>query len=32
MKQQILDILSKSTSNGMKAEEIMELINGTMAK
>lgn len=28
MKQQILDILDKSTSNGMKAEEIMELING----
>lgn len=32
MKQQILDILDKSTSNGMKAEEIMELINETMAK
>lgn len=28
MKQQILDILDKSTSNGMKAKEIMELING----
>lgn len=28
MKQQILDILDKSTSNGMKSEEIMELING----
>jgi hypothetical protein len=27
MKQQILDILDKSTSNGMKAKEIMELLN-----
>lgn len=26
MKQQILDILDKSTSNGMKAKEIMELM------
>ena len=26
MKQQILDILDKSTSNGMKAEEIMQLL------
>lgn len=26
MKQQILEILDKSTNNGMKAEEIMELI------
>lgn len=28
MKQQILEILDKSTNNGMKADEIMELING----
>ncbi len=26
MKQQILEILDKSTNNGMKADEIMELI------
>lgn len=26
MKQQILDILDKSTSNGMKSEEIMRLL------
>lgn len=26
MKQQILDILDKSTNNGMKAEEIMKLL------
>lgn len=26
MKQQILEILDKSTNNGMKAEEIMELL------
>lgn len=32
MKQKILEILDKSTNNGMKAEEIMELINGTMAE
>ena len=28
MKQKILEILDKSTNNGMKADEIMELING----
>ena len=27
MKQQILDILDKSTNNGMKAKEIMELLD-----
>nr|DAJ83791.1 MAG TPA: type-2 restriction enzyme [Caudoviricetes sp.] len=32
MRRQILDILDKSTNNGMKADEIMELIDGTMAK
>ena len=26
MKQQILDVLDKSTNNGMKAEEIMEIV------
>lgn len=26
MKQQILDILDKSTNNGMKADEIMQLL------
>lgn len=27
MKQQILEVLDKSTNNGMKAEEIMQLFN-----
>lgn len=27
MKQQILEILDKSTNNGMKADEIMQLLN-----
>lgn len=26
MKQQILEVLDKSTNNGMKAEEIMEIV------
>lgn len=26
MKQQILEVLDKSTSNGMKADEIMEIV------
>lgn len=31
MKQQILAILDKSTNNGMKAEEIMELLHNREA-
>lgn len=31
MKQQILEILDKSTNNGMKAEEIMELLHNREA-
>lgn len=32
MKQQILEILDKSTNNGMKAEEIMSLIEMAIAQ